>query len=82
MLCSRSYNRSRIAIDRADFETQLRDQGYREVVDRRLKPGVLNPERAHEFDAYPLVLEGAMTITSEQGKRTSRAGDTYTMTAG
>lgn len=69
-------------MDRAAFEAQLRDQGYGEVVDRRMDPGLLNPEHAHEFDAYLLVLQGAMTITSERGERTYRAGDTFTMAAG
>jgi quercetin dioxygenase-like cupin family protein len=69
-------------MDRAAFETQLRDRGYGEVVDRRMDPGFLNPEHAHEFDAYLLVLEGAMTIASDGSERTYRAGDTFTMTAG
>ena len=69
-------------MDRAAFETQLHQQGYAEMVDRRMDAGFLNPEHAHEFDAYLLVLEGAMTIASEGSERTYHAGDTFTMTAG
>jgi len=52
-------------MDRQAFENELRNQGYGEVVDRRMEANTLNPEHAHEFDASLLVLEGAMTITSE-----------------
>ena len=69
-------------MERVAFESELRQQGYAEVVDRRMEPNVLNPEHAHEFDARLLVLEGAMTIAAEGSERTYRAGDTFTMAAG
>jgi quercetin dioxygenase-like cupin family protein len=72
----------RMQMERTIFETELREQGYAEVVDRRMEAGAVNPEHAHEFDARLLVLEGAMTITSEGNQRTYRAGDTFAMTAG
>jgi quercetin dioxygenase-like cupin family protein len=69
-------------MDRTVFETELREQGYAEVVDRHMEPDALNSEHAHEFDARLLVLEGAMTIAAEGTEKTYRAGDTFTMTAG
>jgi quercetin dioxygenase-like cupin family protein len=69
-------------MDRTVFETELREQGYAEVADRRMEPDALNPEHAHEFDARLLVLEGAMTITAEGAEHIYRAGDTFTMSAG
>jgi quercetin dioxygenase-like cupin family protein len=69
-------------VDRTVFETELREQGYAEIVDRRMEANALNPEHAHEFDARLLVLEGAMTIAAEGAERTYRAGDTFTMSAG
>ena len=69
-------------MDRTAFETELRAQGYGEVVDRRMEANALNPEHAHEFDARLLVLEGAMTIVSEGKDRVYRAGDTFEMSAG
>ena len=69
-------------MDRTTFETELSEQGYAEVMDRRMEANSLNPEHAHEFDARLLVLEGAMTITAEGQRRTYRAGDTFAMTAG
>ncbi|MGD9615485.1 MAG: cupin domain-containing protein [Alphaproteobacteria bacterium] len=69
-------------MDRTAFENELREQGYGEVVDRRMKAGEVNRTHAHEFDARLLVLEGAMTIAAESGERTYRAGDIFEMPAG
>jgi quercetin dioxygenase-like cupin family protein len=69
-------------MDQATFEAELRQQGYAEMVDRRMEANSVNPEHAHEFDARLLVLEGAMTITAEGEQRIYRAGDTFAMTAG
>ena len=67
---------------REDFEKELGAHGYREIVDRRMKAGQINPEHAHEFDARLLVLEGEMTIVCDGEERTYRTGDTLAMTAG
>jgi quercetin dioxygenase-like cupin family protein len=72
----------RMPMNRAEFETELREQGYLEVADRRMEANATNPEHTHEFDARLLVLEGEMTIASEGEERTYRAGDTFPMTAG
>ena len=69
-------------MDRATFENELRQQGYAEVVDRRMEANSVNPEHAHEFDARLLVIDGAMTISAEGQERTYRAGDSFAMTAG
>jgi quercetin dioxygenase-like cupin family protein len=69
-------------MDRVEFETELRAQGYREIVDRSMDPNATNPEHSHEFDARLLVLEGEMTVTREGEERIYRAGDSFAMTAG
>jgi quercetin dioxygenase-like cupin family protein len=69
-------------MDRADFEAELHAQGYQQIVDRRMEPGTVNPEHAHEFDAQLLILEGEMTVSCDGAERTHRAGDTFAMTAG
>jgi quercetin dioxygenase-like cupin family protein len=69
-------------MNRTDFESELSEQGYREVVDRRMEAGAINPEHAHEFDARLLILEGEMTILCGGEDRTYSAGDTFAMTAG
>ena len=68
-------------MNRADFEQELEGQGYREVVDRRMEAGTVNPEHAHEFDARLLILEGEMTIVCGGEKCTYRSGDTFAMAA-
>ncbi len=69
-------------MNQTEFETELGEQGYSEVIDRRMEANSLNPEHAHDFDAHLLVLEGAMTIISEGQERMYRAGDTFSMPAG
>jgi quercetin dioxygenase-like cupin family protein len=70
------------AMNQTEFETELGEQGYSEVIDRRMEANSLNPEHAHDFDARLLVLEGAMTIISGGQERMYRAGDTFSMAAG
>src|SRR5437762_12307687 len=70
------------AMNQTEFETELGEQGYSEVIDRRMEANSLNPEHAHDFDAGLLVLAGAMMIISEGQERMYRAGDTLSMTAG
>ena len=69
-------------MNQAQFESEVREQGYREIVDRRMEAGAVNPEHAHEFDARLLILEGEMTIVCGGEERTYRSGDTFAMAAG
>jgi quercetin dioxygenase-like cupin family protein len=69
-------------MDRARFEAELREEGYAEIIERRMDANTVNPEHAHEFDARLLVLDGIMTIASEGAERSYRPGDTFTMRAG
>ena len=69
-------------MDKAQFEAELRDQGYSEIVDRRMQANAFNPEHDHEFDARLLVLEGAMVVARQGEEQTYRAGDSFAMTAG
>jgi quercetin dioxygenase-like cupin family protein len=76
------YFERRRSMERAEFETALREEGYLEVADRRMEPNKTNPEHSHEFDARLLILEGEMTIASDGEERTYHAGDTFAMSAG
>ena len=69
-------------MNRAEFETECRTQGYHEIADRRMEANTTNPQHSHEFDARLLVLEGEMTVTSEGQEHTYRPGGSFTMTAG
>ena len=69
-------------MERMAFETELHEQGYMEIVDRRMEPNAVNPEHTHEFDARLLVLYGTMTVTAAGTELTYNAGDIFTMSAG
>ena len=69
-------------MDRATFEAALTRDGF-EIVSVAMKPGAINPEHVHPFDARLLVVEGAMTIDREDsGQRTYAAGETFEMPVG
>ena len=69
-------------MDRATFEAALTRDGF-EIVSVAMKPGAINPEHVHPFDARLLVVEGAMTIGREDaGQRTYAAGETFEMPVG
>ncbi len=69
-------------MDRAQFEVQCRQQGYAEILERRMEPGVVNPTHTHDFDAQLFIIGGEMTIARGDGSRTYRAGDTCDVPAG
>src|SRR5438105_14765058 len=62
------------AMNQTEFETELGEQGYSEVIDRRMRANSLNPEHAHDFDARLPVLDVGMTIISGAPERVWRAG--------
>ena len=79
-------------MDRATFEAALTRDGF-EIVSVAMKPGAINPEHVHPFDARldylewvqdeNVVVEGAMTIDREDsGQRTYAAGETFEMPVG
>ena len=69
-------------MNQAEFEAKCRAEGYGDVVDRRMEASHSNPEHAHEFDAYVLLLDGELTITRGGKPETFRAGDMCAVPAG
>jgi quercetin dioxygenase-like cupin family protein len=65
-----------------DFESRLARDGFRETLTRHLDPGHEVPAHAHPFDVCALVLDGAITLTTDAGARTYVAGEVFTMEAG
>ena len=68
-------------MDRQTFESELKRDGYEIATNTTVGPKV-NPEHSHPFDARVLVLEGALTLTSEGTTTTYRAGETFAMAKG
>ena len=69
-------------MNRMEFESEVRAQGYLEIIDRSMPANHTNPEHAHDFDARLFVLEGEMSIARDGRERTYRAGDSFEVSAG
>jgi len=69
-------------MNRVDFESKLKAEGYGEMVDRTMEANHFNPEHAHEFDACVFVVDGEITIARHGKPETFRAGDVCSMAAG
>ena len=68
-------------MDKAEFEAQLRRDGYR-VVNTSVKPNLVSPNHCHDFDAKALVLGGEITIARDNSPVTFRAGQCFEVPAG
>ena len=66
----------------AEFEANLAQEGYTEVVKRGMEADKIVDEHDHPFDAKLLILEGELTLTREGATRTYHAGDIFSMAAG
>ena len=69
-------------MNRADFESKLKAEGYDDMVDRTMEAGHFNAEHEHEFDACVFVVDGEITIARNGKPDTFRAGDVCSMAAG
>lgn len=61
--------------ERAAFESQLRADGYDEILTKTLAPNVAIPLHTHPYDVRALVLDGEATIDCGEGPRVYRPGD-------
>lgn len=59
----------------AEFREQLKAEGYPEA-------GKHNALHAHDFTAKGLILEGAVTISTDSEQQVCVAGDTFYMASG
>ncbi len=68
-------------MDRAAFEAELKNEGYEVMTNTT--PGVkVNPEHSHPYDVKAMVVQGALTLTSEGKVRTYKTGERFTMAKG
>ncbi|CAN5916560.1 hypothetical protein BH11PSE3_BH11PSE3_50400 [soil metagenome] len=68
-------------MDREIFESELKRDGYE--VATNTTPGVKeNPEHSHPYDVRAMVVQGALTLTSDGTSRTYQAGETFSMAKG
>jgi quercetin dioxygenase-like cupin family protein len=69
------------AMTRAEFETDLRGEGY-EVREGEIEPHVHRDAHAHGFDACLLVLDGSITLVFGADRVTYGPGDFCRVPAG
>jgi len=69
-------------MDRQEFETRLKDDGYTEIEVKSLQPRPLNDEHGHSFAVRGLVLSGTFTIRRSDVAKTYRAGEVFSVAAG
>ena len=70
-----------MAMDRAEFEADLRREGY-ELREGEIAPNVHRGSHAHEFDARLFVLEGSITLVLGADRCTYGPGDSCNVPAG
>jgi quercetin dioxygenase-like cupin family protein len=70
-----------MAMDRAEFETDLQREGY-EILEGKIEPNLHRGSHAHEFDARLFVLEGSITLVVGADRCTYRPGDACNVPAG
>ena len=61
-------------MNRQEFETKLKEDGYTEIEAKSLKPRPANEEHGHPYAVRGLVLSGAFTVTQRSVAKTYRAG--------
>ena len=70
-----------MAMNRAEFEADLRREGY-ELREGNIEPNVHRKAHAHEFDVRLLVLEGSVTLVFGTDRRIYGPGDSCNVPAG
>lgn len=68
-------------MDRETFEADLLREGYT-ATEGRKDPSPPTPMHTHEFEARLFVLDGAFTLTLEDGPHTYRRGESFSVPAG
>ena len=68
-------------MNRQEFETRLKDDGYTEIQVKSLQPRPLNDAHGHAFAVRGLVLSGTFTIRQGDVAKTYRAGEVFSVAA-
>ena len=64
------------------LQEQLRAEGFRKTYVWQDNPGAFYPEHTHATETAHIILEGEMTLTTNGGMRTYRAGERCDVPAG
>lgn len=66
----------------AEFETNLKADGYTEIETKQYDPRPANGEHGHHFSVRGLVLEGSFIVTKGSQPVTYRPGDVFMVPEG
>ncbi len=69
-------------MNKQEFETRLKEDGYVEIEAKFLPPRPVNDEHGHPFAVRGLVLSGAFTVTQHNLTKTYRPGEVFSVAAG
>jgi quercetin dioxygenase-like cupin family protein len=69
-------------MDRQVFETELKRDGYDEIVTGTTQGPRHNAEHSHPYDVKAMVVDGAITLAWEGNTQTFRPGEVFTMARG
>ncbi len=71
------------AMDEVSFKQAREAEGYSVFKVVRWDPDTVNAVHTHDFGAHILVLDGEITVVTEDGQSTiCRAGDTFALNSG
>jgi len=68
-------------MQRAEFESALRGEGFSEIIEKTAQPNFEAKPHTHPWDVRILVLEGQMTVVKEGVAHVCNPGDTFAMAA-
>jgi quercetin dioxygenase-like cupin family protein len=69
-------------MDASKFETELRTDGFGEIVKGEMKPNEIRNVHAHDYEVRGLVLDGEIVLTCDGEQRGFGVGEVFTMAAG
>ena len=69
-------------MDQAQFEEQLKQDGYQEISTRVMEPRPANDERTHDCTVRGLVTQGQFIVSCGDDVRSYTAGDVFEVAAG
>ena len=69
-------------MDRQAFETELKRDGYDEILTGTTQGPKHNAEHSHPYDVKAMVVEGAITLAWDGRTQTFRPGEIFTMARG
>ena len=67
---------------RAEFEEQLKSDGYSQIETKDYSPRPANEAHGHDFAVRGLVLEGTFTVIQDRQSVTYRPGQVFAVAAG